>query len=104
MTDVPLSRATEDRLMALFAPVDQAEARRLLIERCGSNLADYADADSESLERIRFAALKVSDGHLAALAAAVDLAIADWRDLLVAAEFARNVNEHKSWFPHSRNG
>ena len=103
MTSVPLSRATADLLETLFSKVDRSDAQRLLVERCGSNLPGFADADPQSLERIRFAALKLSRGDLAALASAVDLANTDWRDLLVSAGFAHDVNAHKSWIPERRN-
>ncbi len=56
-------------------------------------------ADATSLERLRFAALKLGGGRLADLYDAVDLANTDWRDLLVAAGFAEDVEAHKSWFP-----
>jgi hypothetical protein len=52
-----------------------------------------------SLERIRFAALKLSAGNLEALRSAVGLANRDWRDLLMAAGFGRDVDAHRSWHP-----
>ena len=49
------------------------------------------------LERIRFAVLKLSDGDVEKLDAAVNLAKTDWRDLLVAAGFGDSLTEHDCW-------
>ena len=99
MAQVPLSPATLSRLNALFQHADRGAAHALLVEQCGSNLPFCDDYDSEALERIRFAALKLSEGQLPALRSAVRLAQTDWRDLLVAADFADDVEAHRSWFP-----
>jgi hypothetical protein len=99
MANVPLSPATLSRLEALFSPSDQAEAEQLLVELCGANLPFCENSDSTSLERLRFAALKLSSGRLPELYSAVELANTDWRDLLVAAGFADDVDAHRSWFP-----
>jgi hypothetical protein len=99
MASVPLSSDTLLRLKAVFPPREQAEAEQLLAELCGSNLPFCEDSDPTSLERVRFAALKVSAGNLSELYSAVELANIDWRDLLVAAEFADDVEAHRSWFP-----
>ncbi|HEV2199940.1 MAG TPA: hypothetical protein VGR73_08965 [Bryobacteraceae bacterium] len=50
-------------------------------------------------ERVRFAALKFSDGELEMLESAVKLAQTDWRDLLVATGFANDVGAHRKWEP-----
>src|SRR5262245_39029998 len=96
---VPLSAETSKRLQALFGGAERVEAERLLIERCGDNLPLCERSTPASLERIRFAALKLGNGDLAALRSAVELANLDWRDLLVAADFADDVQAHQSWFP-----
>jgi hypothetical protein len=56
----------------------------------------------DGLERVRFAALKLSEGNMEKLHRAVKLAKADWRDLLVAAGFADSVHAHKHWVTPSR--
>jgi len=50
-------------------------------------------------DRIRLAALRLGDGDLAKLGSAIDLAKVDWRDLLVAAGFADDVQAHHRWMP-----
>jgi hypothetical protein len=51
------------------------------------------------MERIRFAALKLSEGDMGRLRAAIDLAKLDWRDLLMNAGFGWSVHVHEKWFP-----
>jgi|SRR5215471_6256395 len=97
---VPLSPLTRRHLALLFPTVSQLEAATLLEEHCGDSLpALGTQTTPESLERIRFAALKLSKGDLAQLHRAVDLAARDWRDLLVAAGFADDPRAHLSWQP-----
>jgi hypothetical protein len=96
---VVLSQATQRRLEILFRPEDRAEASRLLVEKCGDNLPDHERSTAQSLERTRFAALKVSEGDLSRLRDAIQLANEDWRDLLSAAEFWRDTRAHERWFP-----
>ena len=60
--------------------------------------------DMFQMDRFRFAALKLSEGKLSTLVAAVDLAKRDWRDLLMAAGFGEDVTEHERWLPAGRLG
>ena len=99
MDSFALSPRTKARLIRLFAPGDQAPAEALLLERCGRNLPGTLDWPEWGIERIQFAALKVSGGAMPALTEAVDLANTDWRDLLVAAGFAHDPKAHESWCP-----
>ena len=96
---VPLSPDTIVRLDILFDEPERSEAGRLLVEECGNRLPFCEESDAVSLERIRFAALKLSNGELSALRSAVELAQIDWRDLLVAADFAEDTDAHRSWHP-----
>lgn len=100
---VELSAATRERLRDLFTPDDANEAERLLVEECADNLpAIGGPATPIRLERIRFAALRRSDGRIERLREAVALAQTDWRDLLVAAGFAHDVDAHARWWPPRR--
>lgn len=51
------------------------------------------------VERIRFAALKLSDGDLGKLEVHVRGDRHDWRDVLMAADFANSLTAHKQWMP-----
>jgi hypothetical protein len=88
---------TTRRLEMLLPPVTREEARRLLTDECGSNLPLSGDINPASLERVHFAARKVSDGQIEKLKKAIELAKADWRDLLVDAGFAHDPEAHRSW-------
>ncbi len=96
-----LSAETKRRIDALFAPGQRDEVTRLLQDECGNNLPMLENFNEVQLERFRFAALKLSAGSLPKLHDAVRLAKEDWRDLLVSAEFANDINAHKQWFPHN---
>jgi len=49
------------------------------------------------MERIRFAAIKLSKGNMLKLLKAIDEARMDWRDLLMAADFGFDVDAHENW-------
>lgn len=100
--DLPLSAATEERVELLFARSRVEEARCLLIQQCGNNLPFCENSTPVNMERIRFAVLKISNGNLVKLNEAIELAKIDWRDALVAAGFANDVNIHKKWIPKKR--
>ncbi len=102
MTDgvaTPLSPETRRRVEALFAGAARDAAAGLLETGCGANLPLWIPADPVGLERIRFAALKLSRGNVDELRRAVELAQVDWRDVLVAAGFGRDPRAHERWFP-----
>lgn len=69
----------------------------LLEAECGSGLPFMGEARPEGLERVRFAVLKLSKGSTTELAREVALAKIDWRDVLVAADFATDVRAHQVW-------
>jgi hypothetical protein len=52
---------------------------------------------AEGIERVRCAAVKLSQGSLEALRSTIREANNDWRDVLVAAGFADNLVAHQSW-------
>jgi hypothetical protein len=99
MTTRELSPGTLSRLTILFPESDRATASRMLADECGNNLPFLEDADPIELERVRFAALKLSGGELARLRDAVNLAKTDWRDLLIASGFADDPRAHEWWQP-----
>jgi len=58
----PLTDATVDRINRMFSLPDQDLVSTLLIEECGDNLPLSTAENPASLERIRFAVLKLSGG------------------------------------------
>ncbi len=83
----------------MFEGAARTLAADLLIGQCGSNLPFNENADARGLERIRFAALKLSNGDLAELRNVIEQAQIDSRDVLVAAGFGQDVRAHEAWFP-----
>jgi len=101
MPGVPLSKETKRRMDILFSGEDVAIATELLTNECGSNLPFCENHGPVELERLRFAALRISGGKLDRLRQAVEISKQDWRDLLVAADFANDVEAHKGWIPQT---
>ena len=99
-----LSPLTQQLVEKLFEPNDRTEAVQRLNEECGNNLPFCKDYDEYKLERIRFAALRVSIGYLDELQTAIDLANRDWRDLLVCARFAESLTAHQEWCEQALKG
>jgi hypothetical protein len=97
---IELSAGTSQRIALLFTASDVPEVARMLIERCGAELSPLGSrATPASLERLRYAALRLSGGDLRRLSEALDLAHTDWRDLLMAADFGHDIEAHQRWRP-----
>lgn len=86
---------TQRRIDIMYPPEKREDVKKLLEEECGYNLP-LPNLEEASIERFRFAALKISNGDFDVLKKAVDLAKLDLRDLQVAAGF--NFG-HKRWPP-----
>jgi len=85
----------------MFPPETRAEAADLLLHQCGNNLPFHEKSDEFKLERVRFAALKLSGGEIERPKEAIKLAKNDRRDLIVAVGFG-GLDAHRQWFPSSR--
>src|SRR2546430_6229880 len=59
---VELSTLTKQHVTTLFGSSDWAEAERLLASECGENLPLVNSPTPSGLERLRFAAIRVSGG------------------------------------------
>ena len=94
---VELSQETQEIVEKLFPSESRIEATKVLENDCGSSLPFCEDYDEFGLERIRFAALKLSEGRIEKLKESIQLAKIDWRDLLVMAGFAEDIHAHKKW-------
>ena len=93
----PLSEATVRRLNAVFDVELREEAARVLEDEGGNKLVYENNQTPEEMERLRYAALKVSNGSIEKLKEAIELGQTDWRDLLVAADFHLDSEAHESW-------
>jgi hypothetical protein len=97
----PLTEAVSQKIDALF-PVDgRALARKLIEEKCGTDLplSTHMGPDPSGFDRIRFAVLKLSGGDLVRLEREIDGAHCDWRDTLMAAGFGQDIHAHLKWNP-----
>jgi hypothetical protein len=74
-----------------------AEATHWLEDECGNNLPFCDTLDSYGMERVRFAAIRLSKGNVHKLLQAIDEARMDWRDLLMATGFGDDVQAHEAW-------
>lgn len=92
-----LSPRTQQLVEIIFSPKDVVEASEWLEHQCGNNLPFCKEYDEYKMERIRFAALKLSQGNLAKLLRAIDMGQRDWRDVLVAADFGNQLEAHEIW-------
>lgn len=92
-----LSPHTKQLVEIFFSHKDAPEASQWLEEECGNNLPSCGQQDQYGMERIRFAAIKLSKGNVLKLLKAIDEARMDWRDLLMAADFGYDVNAHENW-------
>lgn len=94
---IALSPKTLRLVRTVFSGRDRAAAARMLESECGEKAPFCDKQTSEGMERIRFAAIKVSGGRLKRLSEATRLAQIDWRDLLMAAGFGYTLTAHEEW-------
>lgn len=95
---VELSEKTQQLVRQMFPESGHQRVTDLLENQCGSNLPFLEKSNSIDLERFRFAALKVCGGSIEKLEQQIQLAERDWRDLLIAAGFGNDIEEHQKWF------
>ena len=99
---VELTAQTLQRVEALFSERERADVVNKLEEDCGSDLPLWNPPTPKGLERIRYAVLKLSEGDLDKLDYWIKEANTDWRDVLVAADFADDVKIHRKWMPDAK--
>lgn len=83
---VPLTELVIAKVDQTFAPEARRKAMDLLVNECGRNLPQKAEATSRSLDQIRLAVLKLANGNLDELRRHIQTAKSDWRDVIMAAE------------------
>jgi hypothetical protein len=94
---VPLGARSRQHLIALFSPEEQSAAEQMLLEWSGAYRDPAIPDTPEGWERVRIAVLRLCRGELATLKQAIGLAMTDWRDLLMAAGFADDIQAHLHW-------
>jgi hypothetical protein len=93
-----LSPRSRERIVALFERDNVSEAERLL-ETSTDNPLLIADVARQGTDRIVLAMIRLSGGRLERLREAISLFRRDWRDLLVASDFADDTHAHEKWRP-----
>jgi hypothetical protein len=81
-----------------FPEKDRKDAADLLERECGDQVPFSADLKPADMERIRFAVIKLSKGHIREMPQWIKLARTDWRDLFMAADFGYHIDAHRKWF------
>jgi hypothetical protein len=94
-----LHAQTRALIRRLFALRDVAEAERMLVSVLAHDALPLPRDGGQTAHRICCAAVRVSHGELTELAQALELAHTDWRDLLLAADFADDIEAHLHWMP-----
>jgi hypothetical protein len=94
---ITLTRTTRLLIKALFPASEINAVEKLLTEKCGDNLPSIENSTAAGMERVRYAALKVSRGDYVSLVKAVEQAQTDWHELLVSADFANDPKIHENW-------
>ena len=96
---IELSDKTQKLLEILFLDDEtRKDVRATLINKCGDNVPFCEDSSPESMERIRFSVLKLSEGDVQKLSETVELANTDWRDLFMVAGFGDDTKAHMKWY------
>ena len=82
---VPLSASLHEQLDRLFTGPDRRLAEAILTSHCGVGLVYPSDHAGDDLERLRVAVLRLSEGKILRLQAAVFRAEGDWKVVVHAA-------------------
>ena len=96
---VPLSPLTKERINTVFSLMDRKTASHLLSKKCGITLPKMASVEAEDFERIRFAAIKLSNGKLVELERLIDEAHVNCHGLVERAGFGEDPKAHLDWLP-----
>ena len=96
LPDEQLTVALLSKVRQLYPEEQWAAVAAMLESECGRTLP-LIGRSADDIERVRCAALKLGEGSVEKLRAAVLAAQTDWRDVLVAAGFGSRVAAHKEW-------
>ncbi len=93
-----LSALVVSVIETIFPTADQLTVQSLMREECSEKLPLVQSASL--MQRIQLGVLKVSQGDIDKLLYAIKLARRDWRDLLMEAGFASDLEAHIEWAKH----
>lgn len=95
---IPLSNRTRRLIARLFSKAEGTVISDCLYRSVSANIPFCSDSSPEDMERIRFAILKMTKQSPLNLAVGISLAQSDWRDLLMAAGFGDDEDQHMTWY------
>lgn len=95
-----LSKNTKGIVHRLYKSSEAKKVCDILEFECGTEKISCEGWTPEQMERIRFAVLKLDTEKKLDLYSAIKLAQVDWRDLLISAGFAEELNSHEVWAKH----
>ncbi len=84
-----------EKVGRLLFPPEGEPALRLLLDECSEKLPMVQTI--EQIERIQLGVLRMSEGDVARLQAAVRMARIDWRDVLMNSGFGYDLQAHLRW-------
>ena len=99
-TETPLRPTVTAIIKALFEAKDRETVTEILVEEC--NAERLYTTSPDAVERIQLAVLKLSNGEVDKFLAAAELAQLDWRDVLFASGFGRDLKAHLKWADETR--
>ncbi len=97
---IELSKDTKALLEKLFPKtVDRKIISEKLRTKCADNIYTCSNGTPESMERVRFAVLKLFSESTKDhdIDYWIEVARTDWRDLFMIAGFGYDIHEHKKW-------
>ena len=89
---IPLSDRTCRLIDCLFEEPFRSQLRAALVESVSGNKTP------EGLDRVRFAVVKLVANNTRNLDRVINLAQTDYRDLLMAAGFGHDIDQHNDWY------
>jgi hypothetical protein len=95
---IPLSHRTAILADMLFEEPLRSLVKQALVDRVSENIPCWQPMTPESIERVRFAVMKLVRENELDFEKALAEAQFDWRDLFMAAGFGYNADEHEVWF------
>ncbi|WP_448550525.1 hypothetical protein [Thalassotalea fusca] len=93
-----LSSNTKSLVHKLYKSGEAREICDILENKLAAEILGCSGWTPKQMERIHFAALKLAINSESGLDNVLELATRDWRDLLVVAGFAEDLDAHEEWY------
>ena len=94
-----LTRRVKKAINALFSANEAQRALYELEQNCSVRISSFKGWTQAQMEKVWLSVIKLSNGNLAKLKTAIELANTDYRDLFMSAGFGHDIEAHKKWKP-----